>query len=119
MSDEPRRRLFLVRVEVELVCWADDEQDAIAGAHEYARDELTNTLVDGLAPDISEITSVKDVPHGRHDAVPHGDPLRDDSNPWEETCDDAARRIEEELRVEKLAAEHEAAQVALPLGDGA
>lgn len=114
MNTEPTRHLFHVSVEVELVCWADDENDALMEAQSYAKEELVNSMVDGSAVSVSEITSEKEVPFDWRKAVPYGKPPEDDENPWEEYCSEAARRIEADLKVEKLAAEHEAAQVALP-----
>lgn len=113
MNTEPRRRLFLVRCEIELVCWADSEDDAMLDAAGYAKDEVDNTSLSPM--DVSEITRLKDVPGEWRKAVPYGERPEDDENPWEEYCGEAAQRIEAELKVEKLAAEHEAAQVALPL----
>lgn len=113
------KRLFLVRVEMELVCWAEDESKAMYEGHRHAREELMNRWEADYA---SAITNARDIPPEWRDAIPYGEPpeVEEGAEEWPEQVGAAVQMLEEKLeekqQAEKRAAEFAAAQGTLPLG---
>ena len=111
----PMKRLFLVTVEVELVCWAETESEARSEGQRHAREELMNR--DG-ADYATPITREKDVPYEWRDSIPYGQPpeVEEGEEEWPEQAGPAARMLEEKELAAKREAEFLAKQGTLPLG---
>jgi len=110
------KRLFVVTTEVELVCWAESEEEARWEGHRYAREELSNQ---DRMDDATPITRERDVPPEWRDAIPYGEPPEDEEGTeWTDMqAGPAARMLGEKMLTEKREAEFMAKQGTLSFGE--